>query len=333
MFCKEFRKKRFYSQGKMLLSQMASTDKLDHYMLPKTMQAIFEVRIDSGLGGEEVEIAMMNDMHINAFTKEDEKNEDLMRTKACRSWNAEGSSIPSIKGAMDVAQFADQTVIAGDTLDFLSEGTKKIMKKYVFDRDPNVLCAVGSHEFSHLVQCGGVEKVPYAERRKEVQDFWIHDIAYATKDVKDKVICVILDNAHGHYLDCEVEKLQADIDRARKENKIILIFQHEPVSTGNPEQQKQPTLYEAYVPKANYYDGEFIFSKNKEMTEADKAIYEIMKNSTDVIKGIFCGHLHSLFYNEVMFETEDGVKIIPQYTCIGNTYFAYKGVVTRIFVK
>ncbi len=333
MFCKKTKKKKFYSQGKMLLSQMAPTDKFDHYMLKKTWQAIFEVNIDSGLGGEEVEIAMMNDMHINAFTKEDEKNEDLMRTKACRSWNAEGSSIPSIIGAMDVAQYADQTVIAGDTLDFLSEGTMAIMKKYIFDRDPNVLCAVGSHEFSHLVQCGGIEKMPFDERKKIVQDFWIHDIHYVSKDVKDKVICVILDNAHGHYLDCEVEKLKADVERARKENKIILIFQHEPCSTGVESQQKQPTLYEAYIPRANFYDGNFIFSKGKEMTDADKAIYEIYKNSTDVIKGIFCGHLHSLFYNEITFETEDGIKTIPQYTCVGNTYFAYHGVVTRIFVK
>ena len=333
MFCKNAKKKRFYSQGKTVLNQIAANDKFDHYMLTKTWQTIFEVNIDSGLGGEEVEIDLMNDMHINYFTKEDETNEDLMVTKRCRWWNADGSCIPAVIGAMDVAQFADQTVIAGDTLDFLSCGTMKMMKKYIFDRDPNVLCAVGSHEFSWHVQTGQVEKTPYSEREQIVKDFWIHDIHYESRDVKDKVICVAIDNSQGKYLDCEVEKLKADVERARKENKIILIFQHEPASTGNENEKKQPTLYEAYIPYANYYDGEFVFSKGREMTDADKAIYEIMKESTDVIKGIFCGHLHSLFYNEVTFETEEGIKTIPQYTCVGNTYFAYKGVVTRIFVK
>lgn len=333
MFSKKFRKRRFYSQGKTVLNQIVPNEHFTHYMLSKTGQVIFETTIDSGLGGEEVEIDVMNDLHINYFTKEDEANEELMLTKKCRTWNADGASVPAVIGGMDVAQFADQTVLAGDILDFMSDGTMKMTKKHIFDRDPNVLCAIGCHDFSRQVQTGVADKDPSEVRVGILNDFWIHDVHYASRDVKNKVICVVLDNSLGKYADGNAEKLKADVERARKENKIILIFQHEPVCTGVPSDESLAPYYDAYRGNRNYYNGDLVFSKAKEMTGEDKEIYEIMKNSTDVIRGIFCGHFHSLFYNEITFETEDGIKTIPQYTCVGNTYFGFKGVVTRIFVK
>ena len=330
---KQLRKKIFYSQGKMPLNQITPNPYYTHYMLPKTGQAIFETTINTDLGGETVEIAVANDIHINYFTKEDESNEELMLTKKCRAYNADGAAVPSVIGAMDVGEFADQMVLAGDILDFMSAGTMEHTKKYIFDRNPGVLGAVGSHDFSRQVQTGVRDKTSSEYRMGLLNDFWIHDIHYTAKDIKNKVICVILDNSLGTYYKGNAEKLKAEVERARKENKIILLFQHEPVSTGRPTDEVVDPYYDAYNGKRNFYSGPLVFSKAKEMKEEDKLMYEVLKESTDVIKGIFCGHLHSLFYTELTFETEEGKKVIPQYTCVGNTYFGYRGVVTRVFIK
>ncbi len=333
MFNKEAKKKKFYSQGKMALNQITPNEHYTHYMLPKTGQVIFETTIDSGLGGEEVEIAVANDIHINYFTKKDESNEELMLTKKCRAYNADGAAVPSVIGAMDVGEFADQMVLAGDILDFMSDGTMQHTKKYIFDRNPNVLAAVGSHDFSRQVQTGVRDKTSSEYRMGLLNDFWIHDIHYTARDIKNKVICVVLDNSLGTYYKGNAEKLKAEVERARKENKIILLFQHEPCSTGVPSDECIAPYYDAYNGKRNFYSGPLVFSKAREMKEEDIKMYEVLKESTDVIRGIFCGHFHSLFYTEVTFETEDGIKTIPQYTCVGNTYFGFKGVVTRVFVK
>ncbi len=323
-------KEKFYSQGIIEINQMVPNPIYRNYKLKKTKQVIFELTIDSGLGGEEVEIDMMNDVHLNYCNEEDEKDEEVMLTKKCRPYNANGSSANCVIGSMDVAQYADQTVFAGDTLDFLSMGNIELMKKHIFDRDPNVLIPIGGHEFSKHVLTGMRDKLPFSERLEILQKHWIHDIHYAAKDVKDKVICVGLDNSPGKYVDGLAEKLKADVERARKENKIILIFQHEPLSTGVPEDADTPYFYNAYRGNRNFYDGVLIFSKSMPQTEANMAMYEVLKESTDVIKGVFAGHFHSLFYNEIVFENG---KKIPQYTCVGNSYFGYDGVVTRIFVK
>lgn len=321
---------KFYEQGILEINQIQPNDHFRNYRMKDTEQVIFEVNIDSGLGGEEVNIAMMNDMHINYCDEVDETDEEVMYTKARRWWNANGSSIVPVDNAMDAAQYFDQTVIAGDTMDLLAHGTMELTKKHVFDRDPNVLIPVGSHEFSKQVGTGVSDKMTLDERREIVRKFWIHDIHYATKDVKDKVICVGVDNSAGYYYDGVAEKLQAEVERARKENKIILLFQHEPLSTGVPEDEKCRALYAAYMDVSNFYDKDLIYSKKKPLKHDDEKMYEVLKNSTDVIKGVFAGHLHSLFYNEINF---DNGKRLPQYTCVGNTYFGYAGVITRIIVK
>ena len=81
--------------------------------------------------------------------------------------------------------------------------------------------------------------------------------------------------------------------------KYILIFQHEPVSTGVPTDESVNPYYDAYNGKRNFYSGPLVFSKAREMKEEDKLMYEVLKESTDVIKGIFCGHFHSLFYQQL----------------------------------
>lgn len=52
-----------------------------------------------------------------------------MLTKKCRAYNADGVAVSSVIGAIDVGGFADQLVLAGDFLDFMSLLKQKKAKK------------------------------------------------------------------------------------------------------------------------------------------------------------------------------------------------------------
>ena len=72
----------------------------------------------------------------------------------------------------------------------------------------------------------------------------------------------------------------------------------------------------------------------------DKAtddLYNLIVSNADVIKGIFCGHEHSMLYVDIpaTYTDKDGVHetVIPQLISPGNPYFKHSGTVVRIFVK
>ena len=73
------------------------------------------------------------------------------------------------------------------------------------------------------------------------------------------------------------------------------------------------------------------------MDEATAQVYELITQNVDVIKGIFCGHFHSMFYNEVKATYTDGSgvhdAVIPQLIAPGNAYLGHAGRVVRIIVK
>ena len=55
-------------------------------------------------------------------------------------------------------------------------------------------------------------------------------------------------------------------------------------------------------------------------------VYDLIVNSGDVIKGVFCGHNHNNIYTEIMATSPDGGNVkIPQYTVSGN--YAYSNVI------
>lgn len=63
-----------------------------------------------------------------------------------------------------------------------------------------------------------------------------------------------------------------------------------------------------------------------------KQVYDIITNNADVIKGIFCGHVHNDHYVEVKAKTSDGQDaVIPQYVLTAAFYD--KGHVLKITVK
>lgn len=326
----------FYSQPKLPVPECAQCDALTVYRLGYTGQYIIEMEIDSGLGGEAVEIDQITDVHFNYVSISDEGDCEAMATRKKRKWLSEGESVKSAINAMDVACYADQTVVTGDTLDYLSNGCIMLTRDHILERDPDVMMALGGHELTKQMQTGLPDMLPLEERLAMLKEFWPHDMHYYSRTVKDKVICVCIDNSRARFLDIQIEKFAADIQKARSENKIILIFMHEPIS---PRDGKGaiPTLW--YSSGA---DTEYDFNKNGtvgagKMDDATAEVYRLITQNADVIKGIFCGHMHSMFYNEVRatYSDEDGIHdaVIPQLISPGNAYLNHAGRVVRIIVK
>lgn len=330
-------REQFFSQEHLPLEGYVKTDLFDAYRLKDTQQAIIEYTIDSGLGGEEVEIAQITDIHFNYCNADDENDEEVMLTKKCRKYVANGASAEPAKKAMDAAEYFDQTVVTGDTLDYLSCGAIELADKLIFKRDPDVLVPLGGHDYLKNMETGKPEKYTFEEKAPILEKAWIHDIHYESRVIKNKVLAVAIDNGTQHYHPSAVAKLKADIERARKGNLAILIFQHEPICTGKPEDDNREGQLILYTEKYNFYSDPAVCSKELS-TDTDREIYKLITENADVIKCICCGHLHSVFVTDVKayYTDKDGARrqtSIPQYATAGNTYFGMQGVVTRIIVK
>ena len=297
-----------------------------------------EIEIDSGKGGEPVVIVNIADPHFNAYTENDLKEPALASTIEYRKWQAGGASVPNFERCIDYAKSvsADQVVISGDVLDFLSEGCVKLMKEHIWDKYPDTLVCMGNHDTAKKVQ-GKVEDTSTIRSKLELlQKVWNHDIRYESRVLKNKVLLIVMDNAteydfgHKGFFAEQIEPLQADLIRARKNDWKVLIFYHVPIST--EDKTKDPvvssmvgdknvhTVNFAHIGIASYTDG------------ATGEIYRMIVSNADIIGGCFCGHLHSDFYTEIKAADANGEPdVIPQYVLIGTPYD--KGHVIKIVVR
>ena len=324
----------FFAQGKEYL-QANIKDNIRYYRLKKTGQLICEIEFKLGIVEEAIEIAQITDVHINYCLNDSMEDDEVLFTKQCRTWLANAESVQSIDKAMDVAQYFDKTVITGDIIDYLSNGAIELTKKHIFMRDPKVICTLGGHDVTKQMQTGIKDKLSIEERFEIVKSFWCNDIFYTAQDIKNKIIIVGLNNAVGKYYSRQKVKLEKEIIKARNENKYIFIFQHEPISTGNPKDiSVKPSLVASQSTDKNrdFFNGCMGNPNTNDMET--KAVYNLITKNADVIKGIFCGHFHSGFYTEIRATDIYGKKIIiPQICAVGNPYFGHKGVITRIIVK
>ena len=326
----------FYSQGKLPIPECDTQGKFEAYRLKHTYQDIFEFRINSGLGGKSVEIDQITDIHLNYVGIDDEGDKELEGTKAVRTWNKEGESVKSVIRAMDVAKYADQTIITGDVLDYLSIGSLKLMKKHILDRDSNVMVTLGGHELTKQMQTNLPDRLTLEERYAILREYWPHDMFYHSKVVGGKVIAVALDNSLGQFCEYQIEKLKADIEKARAEKKIILLFMHEPIATGTNTGEVPAN----WVMKGSHphfdFDGETTIGAKPNDTEVTRLVYSMITENADVIKGIFCGHRHSLFCVDIAASYTDCEgrhdTTIPQFLLRGNPYLGHIAAVARIIV-
>ena len=274
-------------------------------------------------GLKPLEIVQFTDAHFNYCNQKDldEANPALMSTLKHRLWHANGDSVHAVERAFTYAETSDQTVVTGDILDYLSWGALELTEKQLFRRDTNLLAAIGGHEVTREMQ-GEVADPSSLESRLDIlRDFWCNDISYTSKVLGGRVILSVMDNGStGTYSERQYHLLQADIERARNENLILLIFQHEPICTCNPAETNVE-----YV-RANDANGSRNFYKDfvggvwaREVLHDEWTIrtHGLIRESADVIRGVFCGHLHSDFYTEIL--GTDG-RVIPQYVLTATVY-------------
>ncbi|MCQ2396897.1 MAG: hypothetical protein MJ106_04275 [Lentisphaeria bacterium] len=266
-----------------------------------------------------VEIVIFADTHFNGFNAQDEaeQNPSLMSTKQYRKWLADGASAPCVGRLMDFARYSDQTVVAGDVLDFLSWGAKQLTVENVFRKDVALMACLGGHDVTRVMQGKVPDPTSLESRRKILADFWPNDIIYDSRVVKDKVMLVVMDNGLGQFYPSQVDKFKADVERARANDWIILVVVHEPICTRNvAHKDTQPFMKGDPDIDTNFYDHRCCRAGQ---SAASDAIFDLITRNADVVRGVFNGHEHSAYYTwfNGTYAEQDGTiveKPIPQHT-------------------
>lgn len=329
----------FFSQPKEEFRCTCPDSHYDVYKLKSTGQIISEIVIDSGLCLESpFTIGAVADLHFNVCNNADREDEELSYTEKCRIWPEKLKWFAPAVKALEACDFCDAKVILGDVLDYMTQGSADVVKREILAKYPDVMMVLGGHDYTKQMQTKIKDKLPLEERLGFLRAFWPNDIHYDSKVLGDSIIAVLIDNSQSKYLPCQIDKLSADIERARAENKIILVFQHEPIITKDPEQ----TCVKAVIANSGARDwvdmgvNPTIVGGELCCDEATGAVYDLITKNADVVKGVFAGHWHSQFYADIVASYEkdgEAVKtVIPQYVISGNPYYPC-GIVNRITVK
>lgn len=327
-------KNKYFSQSAELFDGDPARPETCIYRLTESGVHFRLHEIESGLGGDPVEIVQITDIHFNFCNEADRQNAELAETQRCRKWLADAASVVGCQRAMEYASFFDQTVITGDTLDYLSSGAIELMRKYVWSADPSVLCAVGGHEFVRQMQTGKKDETSYESRRELVQESWGHDIYYTSRVVGKKVMVIVMDNNYAMFHECQTMPLKCDLALAREKGYVVLLFMHEPICTGKEEDRTVKAIHTYDGSSSNFYD-HLVGSVPEGATGT---VYRMITENADLVRGIYAGHLHSAYYTEVKgsYIDENGERrerCIPQFVLEGNPYDKQSGHVLKITVK
>ena len=124
---------------------------------------------------------------------------------------------------------------------------------------------------------------------------------YVSKTLKEKVMIACFFNDKGMCNKTQVEKLKADIEKARRNGYVILAFAHEPIRTNNPDEAyftEDMALLKGDTSSFpdNFRDG-IICRMNALGADgcdnSSKEFYNLLVNNADVVKGFFAGHHHN----------------------------------------
>ena len=284
---------------------------------------IREAEFTSKKGGEPVQIAVLTDTHLNRLNEKDwaERNPVVMSTRQFRMAFRNESTLSNMQNALKVAPFVDQLVWTGDNIDYLTWGSLDMMDEYVWEPYPDAMVVVGGHDTTRRMQGKVDDPTSFASRMEILQSRWKHDINYEKRILGDKVMLLGIYN-NGEYTKETVAKLTEDIKYARENDLIILVFQHEPICSKNPEEVDLEPMRMNDPPNMKNFCDHFV--GNDESNAETKAAYELLVTNADVVKGVICGHWHNDFYSEILATyTENGKEVktvIPQYVQTGTMY-------------
>ncbi len=296
-----------------------------------------EVTINLGGNGEPIEIYQLTDIHFNAIYDE---GEDEM-TKLSKKWW--GNAFPdnetilaTYKRCMNyAAEHADRIVLTGDLVNYYSLANYKVMEDYIFRAAETVNSALagkllmtsGNHDCTFPNAKNDLTR--YESYHKTMEDLYTKygvDLEYTSQVIDERVMLVVLDNASWYdvrsarFTANQLAKLERDITLAREKGYVMLLFGHVPLPTKNSAGHSYYVDYDA----------------NAYTDPTSKAVYDLITNSADVVKGYFTGHNHGDEYLEIIAKTPDGKPaFIPQYVLrdMNREQEAGTGEMTRIILK
>lgn len=280
-----------------------------------------ELNIDTDLGGPSVEIIQITDLHFNYCNAQDfaENNPVIMSTYKNRTWLANGGSVDEAQRCLAYAEASDQIVVTGDIYDYLSWGCIELTETHLFSKYPDVLACLGNHEYERQMQGEIEDTTSIASRLEIIKQHWINDIYYASRVIKDKVMVITLDNGQNQFWESQIPLLQADLEKARENGYVVLMFYHIQLSTGPNYDLGAYTNLRDPSKVVNFCYGGLVSPNTK--TGPSRELYDLIASNGDIIKGCFCGHMHADYYTEIQATTPKGEStVIPQIVLNGAPY-------------
>lgn len=293
--------------------------------------------------GSTVTVVHFSDIHFNAVNERDKDNSTIMALYEGRDFNKGNKyNTEAAVRSLEFGKLFDRTVITGDIIDHYSFGSMDLLKSVITDKY-DVLMTLGNHETAEIMPSinGGMtekytiaEKMDYLNEKIWTNDVYLYSEILSNKEGNEKAMLLLLDNSTNKYLYTEKQynELAGYIAAARQKQIPVLIFQHCPISTGWGD-EKGNELVEPYdiIDNPNGVNSNYGISSSLAggTTNGDamtQRVYDLIVNSADVVKGVFCGHNHNNIYTEIMASTPDGISMkIPQYTLSGN--YSYSNVI------
>ena len=298
--------------------------------------------VNGNASDEATTVVQISDPHFNYCNSEDiaEGNPSTMSTWENRHlnklWHTNSDEwmtpIYNFANSLEYAKaYGDQTVITGDVVDYISNGTLALMKRYINAPHSDALVTLGNHDPIRVMGLStDVPDVTSLDSRYNLlKANWNNDVYYTSKMVSEEVMVIQLDNSQNKFWASQIPLLTEDLTRARENDYTVLLFMHVPMATGYSTDTEVEALIGMDNNSNNFYNGGVIKASTNSDTER---VCDLITTHADVIKGIFTGHMHSDYYTEVQATDANGYNTyIPQYVLTGNFYG--KGHVLKITVQ
>lgn len=318
-----------------------SPDHSDDIYINEDGLYVRDVTLDLAIG-EDILIGMLSDIHYNYCNEQDLAEADpvIMSTLENRIWLQNAHTVPIARRCLDFIKDADQIVLNGDTLDYISHGSMELMQREIWDKYPDIIAVLGGHEFARNMQGKVPDPVPRSERIAQIEAYWKHDIYYVSKLLKNKVLVIGLLDDVAQFNESQYQKLKADIERSRENGYQILLFAHEPIATHDPAHSNYTEDMALLVRDRSGFPKDFCGGVSRggkivgseQCDDTTKKMYALITNSADVIKGFFAGHYHSDLHLEILAKNPDGSDaVIPEFIHTATAYD--NGHLMRIFIK
>ncbi len=293
--------------------------------------------------GETTAISLITDAHLNYINQRDitEANPSVMSTYEKRIWCCDGQSVPNFLRAMEYASFSDKIVLTGDTMDYYSKGCLQLSQRLGFwnydieaekyNKLPKVVATLGNHEPTRQMEGLIPDNKSSAENKTCLQKFWPNDVCYHSENVynsfgKNPVKIMLFDNSTGAFADPQADKkLARDLEIARNEKMPVLLFAHVPLFNGTDEVLRGLLLPNFKLSQASFC------CRNKGSNPVTDAVYKLITENADIIRGIFTGHQHEYVYTEIKGMGRSADFSIPQHIFQAVSYG--NGSVLNILIK